>query len=136
MDLYKLGEGPLYTFYRPYHLCHFEVPATLARAAIFKDATIAPLDGPRVEVVAAAKRDLRAGEELDGIGWYMTYGLCENSPVVQRDGLLPMGLAEGCRVTRDVSRDEVLTYADVEVPGGRLADALAEEQQARFATAG
>ena len=83
LDLYKLGEGPLYTFYRPYHLCHFEVPSTIARAALFGDATIAPLDRPRVEVVAAAKRDLRAGEEVDGLGYYMTYGLCENAEVVR-----------------------------------------------------
>ena len=98
LDLYKLGPGPLYVFYRPYHLCHFEVPSTLARAVLFEDATIAPLDGPRVEVVTAAKRDLRAGEVLDGIGFYMTYGLAENADVVARENLLPMGIAEGCRL--------------------------------------
>jgi predicted homoserine dehydrogenase-like protein len=136
LDLYKLGEGPLYTFYRPYHLCHFEVPATIARAALFGDATITPAGEPRVEVVAAAKRDLRAGEELDGIGWYMTYGLCENASLVAAEGLLHMGLAEGCRLTRDVAKDRVLTYRDVELPGGRLSDRLMDEQRARFSTAG
>jgi predicted homoserine dehydrogenase-like protein len=134
LDLYKLGEGPLYTFYRPYHLCHFEVPSTLARAALFGDATIAPLDRPRVEVVAAAKRDLSAGEVLDGIGWYMTYGLAENTEVQVAEGLLPMGLAEGCRLTQDVARDTVLTYADVELPAGRLCDRLRAEQVALFST--
>lgn len=136
LDLYKLGEGPLYTFYRPYHLCHFEVPATIARAVLFGDATIAPLEGgPRVEVVAAAKRDLRAGEELDGIGWYMTYGLAENADVAASEGLLPMGLADGCVLTRDVAKDEVLAYADVELPDGRLCDRLRAEQGTRLATA-
>ena len=134
LDLYKLGEGPLYTFYRPYHLCHFEVPSTIARAALFGDATIEPAGPPRVEVVAAAKRDLKAGDELDGIGWYATYGVCENTPVVEAEGLLPMGLAEGCRLTRDVPKDRVLGYADVELPPGRLADRLMEEQRKVFAT--
>jgi predicted homoserine dehydrogenase-like protein len=131
LDLYKLGEGPLYTFYRPYHLCHFEVPSTIARAALFGDATIASLErGPRVDVVATAKRDLRAGEELDGIGFYMTYGLAENADVAAREDLLPMGLAEGCRLTRDIARDRVLCYADVELPDDRLCDRLRAEQAA------
>ena len=51
LNLYKLGEGPLYSFYTPYHLCHFEVPQTVARAVLFGDATIAPLGAPTVEVV-------------------------------------------------------------------------------------
>jgi predicted homoserine dehydrogenase-like protein len=132
LDLYKLGPGPLYVFYRPYHLCHFEVPSTLARAVLFGDATIAPLDRPRVEVVATAKRDLREGEVLDGIGFYMTYGLAENAEAVAAQALLPMGLAEGCTLTRDVLKDAVLSYADVEVPAGRLGDRLRGEQAARF----
>jgi predicted homoserine dehydrogenase-like protein len=132
LDLYKLGEGPLYTFYRPYHLCHFEVPSTIARAVLFGDATIAPLERPRVEVITAAKRDLEGGEVLDGIGWYMTYGLAENADVVATEGLLPMGVAEGTRLRHDVAKDEVLTYADVELPEGRLVDRLRDEQAARF----
>ncbi|MEO0850888.1 MAG: NAD(P)-dependent oxidoreductase, partial [Pseudomonadota bacterium] len=61
LDLYKLGKGPLYSFYTPYHLCHFEVPLSVARAALFGDTVLAS-DGPiRVEVVATAKTDLKAG---------------------------------------------------------------------------
>lgn len=132
LDLYKLGPGPLYVFYRPYHLCHFEVPSTLARAVLFADATIAPLDRPCVEVVATAKRDLRAGEVLDGIGFYMTYGLAENADVVAGESLLPIGVAEGCRLERDLPKDQVLTYADVRLPEGRLCDRLRAEQAALF----
>ena len=128
LDLYKLGEGPLYTFYRPYHLCHFEVPSTIARAVLFGDATIAPLREPRVDVVAAAKRDLDQGHVLDGIGFYDTYGLSENSGVAARANVLPMGLAEGCRLKRSVTRDEVLSYDDVEVPEDRVSDRLWAEQ--------
>jgi predicted homoserine dehydrogenase-like protein len=134
LNLYKLGEGPLYSFYTPYHLCHFEVPLSVARAVLFGDAVMAPLGGPLVDVVTTAKIDLKAGETLDGIGYYMTYGQCENSDVVQAQNLLPMGLAEGCRLKRDIPKDQVLTYDDVELPEGRLCDKLRAEQNAYFAS--
>lgn len=132
LELYKLGPGPLYCFYWPYHLCHFEVPTTVARAAIFRDTAIAPLGEPCVDVVATAKVDLAAGAILDGIGHYMTYGLAENADVTRRERLLPMGLAEGCRLKRDVPKDQVLTYDDVELPAGRLCDRLRAEQDEYF----
>jgi predicted homoserine dehydrogenase-like protein len=135
LNLYKLGEGPLYSFYTPYHLCHFEVPLSVARAVLFGDAVMAPLGGPLVDVVTTAKIDLKAGESLDGIGYYMTYGQCENSDVVQAQNLLPMGLAEGCRLKRDIPKDQVLTYDDVELPDGRFCDKLRTEQNAYFASA-
>ncbi|NNU80306.1 NAD(P)-dependent oxidoreductase [Halovulum dunhuangense] len=130
LKLYKLGEGPFYTFYTPYHLCHLEAPTTIARAALFGDATCAPEAGHIVDVVATAKTDLRAGDTLDGIGWYMTYGQCENADISVAEGLLPMGLAEGCRLKRDVPKDRVLTYDDVDLPEDRLADRLRAEQVA------
>ncbi|WP_341525856.1 Gfo/Idh/MocA family oxidoreductase [Nostoc sp. UHCC 0302] len=134
LNLYKLGEGPLYSFYTPYHLCHFEVPLSVARAVLFQDAVLSPLAGPLVDVITTAKIDLKAGETLDGIGYYMTYGQCENSQIVQEEKLLPIGLAEGCRLKRDISKDQVLTYDDVELPEGRLCDQLRSEQNAYFAT--
>ncbi|MEH2313304.1 MAG: Gfo/Idh/MocA family oxidoreductase [Nostoc sp.] len=134
LNLYKLGEGPLYSFYTPYHLCHFEVPLSVARAVLFGDAVMSPLAGPLVDVVTTAKIDLKAGETLDGIGYYMTYGQCENSPIVQQQNLLPIGLAEGCRLKRDITKDQVLTYEDVELPEGRLCDQLRTEQNTYFAT--
>jgi predicted homoserine dehydrogenase-like protein len=133
LNLYKLGEGPLYCFYTPYHLCHFEVPNTVARAVLFGDATIAPAGPPKVEVVAAAKVDLAAGQTLDGLGGYLTYGLAENADAAAEQGLLPIGVAEGCRLVRDLSKDAVLTYDDVELPEGRLSDRLRDEQAAAFA---
>jgi predicted homoserine dehydrogenase-like protein len=133
LNLYKLGEGPLYSFYTPYHLCHFEVPLSVARAVLFGDAVMSPLAGPLVDVVTTAKIDLKAGETLDGIGYYMTYGQCENSNIVQQQNLLPIGLAEGCRLKRDINKDQVLTYEDVELPEGRLCDQLRTEQNTYFA---
>ena len=132
LNLYKLGEGPFYCFYTPYHLCHFEVPTTVARAVLFNDAAITPLAGPQVDVVATAKIDLVKGQTLDGMGYYHTYGQAENADVAQAERLLPMGLAEGCVLKHDLSIDTVITYDDVELPAGRLSDKLRAEQSARF----
>lgn len=132
LNLYKLGEGPLYSFYTPYHLCHFEVPLSVARVVLLEDAVMSPLGKPQVDVVATAKIDLKAGDTLDGIGYYMTYGQCENSEVAIAENLLPMGLAEGCRLKRDIAKDSVLTYEDVELPKGRLCDKLRAEQNTYF----
>jgi predicted homoserine dehydrogenase-like protein len=133
LNLYRLGEGPLYSFYVPYHLCHFEVPTSVARAVLFNDAALAPLGGPLVEVIATAKTDLRRGQLLDGIGGYLTYGQCENANVTMEEGLLPMGVAEGCRLRRDIPKDGVIGYQDVDLPQGRLCDRLRAEQAAHFA---
>ncbi len=132
LELYKLGVGPLYSFYTPYHLCHFEVPMTVARAVLFGDATIAPEAGPQVEVVTIAKQDLAAGTVLDGLGGYDTYGEAEKASVTAAENLLPLGVAEGCRLTRDISKDEVIGYADVVLPAGRLVDELRQEQARIF----
>ena len=132
LDLYKLGPGPLYCFYTPYHLCHFEVPTTVGRAVVFGDAAIAPLGGPLVEVVATAKVDLEADAVLDRIGGYLTYGQAENASAAATENLLPLGVAEGARLLRSVRQDEVLRYDDVELPPDRLSDRLRAEQAERF----
>lgn len=133
LNLYKLGEGPLYSFYTPYHLCHFEVPTTVARAVLLGDATIAPLlQAPKVEVVTVAKKDLKAGDTLDALGGYTYYGECEKAPVAAAERLVPVGLAEGCVLTRDIAKDEAISYADVTVPEGRLCDELRRAQDETF----
>ena len=132
LDLYKLGKGPLYSFYTPYHLCHFEVPLSLARVVLFGDAVMSPLAGPRVDVVATAKIDLKRGQTIDCMGGYMTYGQCETAQITAQQQLLPMGLAEGCTLKRDIPKDQVLTYADAELPPARLCDRLRAEQNAKF----
>jgi predicted homoserine dehydrogenase-like protein len=132
LNMYKMGEGPLYSFFIPYHLVHFEVPNAIARAVIFRDSVAKPLGGPVVEVCAVAKRDLKAGETLDEYGNYMTYGEAVNSPEMRSGRYLPEGLVEGCKMVRDVAKDAVLTYNDVVLPSGRVADKLREEQYAHF----
>ena len=128
----KMGDGPFYTFYVPYHLPHLEAPLTVARAALFHDATIAPRDAPVVEVLTAGKIDLKAGTELDGIGGFHCYGLTDNADVLCRAGYLPMSLSEGCVLRRDIARDEILRYSDVVLPKGRLCDRLRLEQDEYF----
>lgn len=135
LNLYKLGTGPLYSFYTPYHLCHFEIPISVARVVLCGDAVLQPIDGPRVDVVATAKKDLKAGEEIDALGGYMTYGQCETYGISRREKLLPMGMAQGCRLKRDIPKDAVLTYDDVEIPPGRLIDMLRAEQDKMFPAA-
>jgi predicted homoserine dehydrogenase-like protein len=132
LNLYKMGEGPLYPFWTPYHLVHFETPTSIARVVLFGDEVAPPLGGPVVEVCAVAKRDLNAGETLDSYGMYTTYGEAVNAEEMSSRRYLPEGLAEGCVLRNDIPKDGVLTYDDVDVPEGRLADALRAEQYRHF----
>jgi predicted homoserine dehydrogenase-like protein len=132
LNLYKMGPGPLYSFFVPYHLVHFEVPNAIARARLMRDPVSRPLAGPVVEVCAVAKRELRAGEELDNYGMFMTYGEAVNAEEMSDGRYLPEGLVEGCRLKRPVGKDAVITYDDVTLPPGRLADRLRAEQYRRF----
>jgi predicted homoserine dehydrogenase-like protein len=128
----KMGEGPLYTFYTPFHLPHLEIPLTVARAVLFGDATVAPRGRPVCDSIAVAKRALVPGETLDGIGGFACYTLIENYDVAHRERALAMGVADGCVVKRAVPRDAAVTLDDVELPEGRLCDRLRREQDALF----
>ena len=132
LNLYKMGEGPLYSFFLPYHLVHFEVPNAIARVALLRDSVARPLGGPVVEVCAVAKRDLKAGEILDDYGMFMTYGEAVNADEMSNSRYLPEGLVEGCKLKRNIAKDAVLTYDDVELPPGRLADQLRAQQYRHF----
>jgi predicted homoserine dehydrogenase-like protein len=132
LSLYKMGDGPLYPFWIPYHLPHFEAPNAIARVVLFGDSTALPLGGPVVEVCAVAKRELKAGDTLDEYGMFMTYGEAVNADEMSDRRYLPEGLVEGCTLRRDVAQDEVLTYDDVDLPADRVADRLRAEQYRHF----
>jgi len=132
---YKLGDGPFYVFYTPFHLPHIQIASTIGRAIIHKDPTVAPTGGPVSEVVTVAKRDLKAGELLDGIGGFCTYGLIDNTATARTMAALPIGLSEGCVLRRDVSKDDVLSFNDVEERPAGVAEALWREQSARWPSA-
>lgn len=132
MSYFKMGDGPLYMFYRPFHLTHLEAPLSVARAVLFGDAAIAPAGAPTCEVATIAKRDMEAGEELDGIGGYDCYGLIDNLENTRRDDVLPIGLAAGARLIRPVAQDQPIRSTDVTLPAGRLVDDLRARQAAHF----
>jgi predicted homoserine dehydrogenase-like protein len=132
LKLYKMGDGPLYAVFTPYHLVHFETPFSIARVVLLKDNLAPPLGGPVVEICAVAKRDLEPGEKLDDYGMYMTYGEAVNSDEMSRMRYLPEGLVEGCIVKRSIAKDQVITYHDVRLPEGRIADKLRAEQYRHF----
>ena len=129
---YKLGDGPFYVFYTPFHLPHIQIASTIGRAVILRDPTVAPLAGPVCEVVTVAKRDLKAGERLDGIGGFCAYGLIDNATAARAASALPIALSEGCVLRRDISKDAVLSFKDVEMPAGRATEALWREQNSRW----
>jgi predicted homoserine dehydrogenase-like protein len=129
---YKIGEGPFYVFYTPFHLPHIQIASTIGRAVIHRDPTVAPLGGPVCQVVTMAKRDLKAGERLDGVGGFCAYGLIDNTAAARAISALPIGLSDGCTLRRDVAKDSVISFDDVELPHGRMIETLWREQNARW----
>ncbi len=132
MAYFKMGDGPFYVFYVPYHLPHLEVPITAARAVLFGDAAIAPKGGPVCEVIAVAKKDLKKGEELDGIGGFCCYSTIDNSEIARKENLLPMGLSVGAILKNDVKKDSPLTFDDVKLPDDLVSVKMWEEQKIKF----
>lgn len=132
---YKLGDGPFYVFYTPFHLPHLQIASTIGRAVLQHDPTVAPIGGPVCEVVAAAKRDLKAGEYLDGVGGFCTYGLIENRSIARELNALPIGLSEGCVLLKDVAKDDVVSINDIQPAGDTLTWKLWHEQNERWPVA-
>lgn len=132
MGYLKMGEGPLYMFYQPYHLPPWQVAHSVGRAVVFNDPTITPRGAPVCDSISYAKRDLKAGERLDGMGGYTCYGLVERYEVCRQENFLPIAISLDCVLTRDVAKDEAITYADVTLPPDRLCDRLRVEQEERF----
>jgi predicted homoserine dehydrogenase-like protein len=133
LKYYKMGDGPFYVLYTPFHLPHLQIMSTIGRAVVHGDPTVAPLAGPVCEVVSVAKRDLKAGEILDGIGGFHTYGLIENTGSARATDALPIALSEGCKLKKDIRKDAVLSFDDVIEPArDALVESLWREQLARW----
>jgi len=112
MNDLALGEGPYFTFYRPYHLTSLEVPLSAAAAVLYGQSHMRPLPQPVAEVGARAKRDLAPGETLDAIGEYGYRGFALSRADALAQHALPLGLAQGAKVTAPIARGEYLTYAN------------------------
>jgi predicted homoserine dehydrogenase-like protein len=112
LNYYKMGKGPFYLFYRPYHLCHIEALECVANAVHYHKPLLQPTAGFRTNVYAYAKRDLRHGEKLDGIGGYTCYGLIENAFPDGNNGL-PICLADNVTLQQDIGKDEKILISDI-----------------------
>ncbi|RYG93085.1 homoserine dehydrogenase [Loktanella sp. IMCC34160] len=114
----KMGDGPYFSFIRPYHLTSLEVPLTCARAVLYGKADMVPLDRPVAEVAAVAKRDLKPGEKLDQIGEYTYRAWAMEANRARGLKAHPAGLLTGATVTRAIRKGELLTQDNVALPAG------------------
>ena len=108
----NMGPGPFYLFYRPYHLGHIEAMACIAEAYLDGTARLQPNYGMKTNVFCYAKKDLKAGEFLDGMGGFASYGLIENLEDQKEEGL-PICLAENIKLQRDIKKDERISMHDL-----------------------
>lgn len=110
----KMGGGPNYLLYRPYHLCSLETPLTAARAVIYNEACLAMKPYPVSEAVAIAKKDLKAGQYIDGIGGYYTYATMTDHEKAMKQNLVPIGIINNkTKTARDIKKGELLRREDL-----------------------
>ena len=111
-----MGPGPYYTLYRPYHLTSIEVPVTVAQAVLYGESSGHPGKKLVSECLAVTKREIKAGETLDGIGEWCYRGSIDLAETARAERLLPLGIAKGARVVKDIPKDVPISYDHVELP--------------------
>jgi len=122
LQYYKLGDGPYYLFYRPYHLCHLETTRAIAKASLNHQPILVPDHGLVADVYAYAKTDLKAGQEVEhSIGGAECYGLIRLFETAQADQHLPIAFLESepgklPKLKRDIAKDEPVKVEDIEFP--------------------
>jgi len=126
-----MGPGPNYCLFRPFHLCSIEVPLSAAQTVLYGESSGHPMDRLASECIVVAKKDLAAGEKLDGIGGFCYRVSIDTYETARNENLLPAGLAKGCVVRRAVTRDSVLTWDDVEIAGESTLLRLRREMESR-----
>jgi predicted homoserine dehydrogenase-like protein len=119
----KIGDGPEFLLYRPYHLTNVEVPVSIALGYLYGKPSIATRSVPQTEVITIAKRDLERGEYIDSIGGATVRGGIETFEIASREQLLPLGLCEGARLKKGVARGEAVTRSQVEQRSSFIHDA-------------
>lgn len=133
MQYHSMGPGPLWTLYRPYHLCNLETPLTVAKAVIDGESTIVPIDGLVSECITVAKTDLKAGQTIDGIGGYTTYGSIATAAESDAKGYVPYGLVtKKTRMRKDAKKGQLLTLDMLELDTSTLIYKLRKEQDAMY----
>lgn len=136
MEDLKMGEGPYFTFYRPYHLTSLEVPLTCARVVLYGKADMVPLARPVAEVCAVAKRDLNPGETLDHLGEYCYRAWAMEAGAAREAKGIPCGLLADARVTAPIRKGELITTANAVVPANSHIAALRARQDEMLGHAG
>ena len=126
--------GRYAAMYKPFHLIGLELSISVLSAALRGEPTGSSREW-RGDVAAVAKRDLKAGEALDGEGGYTVFGRLVPAARSKAQRMLPIGLAHGVGLTRDVPAGTVLTEDDVSLDPRRLAVGLRRQMCSRFATA-
>ncbi len=126
----KVGRGKYCTFFRPYHLWFLEAPISVARAHLYREVWLAPLDRPVAEVMTVAKRALRRGERLDDFGGYTFYGTIDRAEIARTLNALPVGLAPRAVVTRPVPAGAIVTWDDVQLDEDSAVVRLRRQQDA------
>ena len=126
------GSGKYAALYRPIHMIGLELGISVASAALRHEPTGAPT-GFRSDVVATAKRALKAGEMLDGEGGFCVWGRQTPADVSLAQGLLPLGLAHNVTLKRDIAEGEALRWSDVAVDADDIAVKVRREMEAAFA---
>ena len=111
----KIGKGPNYLFYRPYHLTSVEVPTSIALAVLYNKSSLSCTNTPTAETITFSKKDLKKGETIDYIGGYTIYGGIEKFNISKSENLLPLGLSEGAEVIEDIPKDTPVRYSQVKV---------------------
>jgi predicted homoserine dehydrogenase-like protein len=110
----KLGDGPYFTLYRPYHLASVEAPLSIGEAILDRTASLAPVAW-KAQVFGAAKAKIAVGEKIDGLGGNMVYGMAESTAAPDAATFVPLGLLPGAMVRRSIGVDELITWADVDI---------------------
>ena len=133
MQYHSMGSGPLWTLYRPYHLCNLETPLTVAKAVIDGETTIVPIDGLVSECITVAKKDLKAGETIDGIGGYTTYGSIATVEDTDANNYVPYGLINNKTVMKKyVKKGQLITLDCVDLDTTTLIYKLRKEQDKMY----
>jgi predicted homoserine dehydrogenase-like protein len=126
------ASGRYAAMYKPYHLIGLELNISVLSAALRGEPTGQP-QAFRGDVAACAKRALKAGEMLDGEGGYTVWGKLAPAAISVARDALPIGLAHGVRLTRDVGKGEILTAGDVALDETSEAVRTRRAMVARFA---
>jgi predicted homoserine dehydrogenase-like protein len=130
LEYLKVGQGKYFTFFRPYHLWFLEAPISVARAHLYRETWLVPLDQPVADVMAVAKRALTPGEQLDQFGGYAFYGVMDRAEEARALNALPVGLAPGAEVVRPVAAGEIVTWDDVKLDEDSVVVKLRRQQDA------